>query len=414
MRWYPKSLAGPTSEFLGEAISFDGSYIHVPFCDQICKFCPFHKRLTTQPLVDEYSELLLTEIELSARHLTKAPLRFVYFGGGTPSVLSALQVEKVLDHLRQWVGIDPHAEISMEVHPTHAESGYLRALKDVGVNRVSLGIQSFRPGALQSLGATHSSETASRACRSARETFENFAIDLLYGYHDQSMEEWIGDLNRAIYEFDVPHLSCYAVVPIAKDQRTVSGAREVELAIACMELLQREDRHHYASCASGGFDMCRPGMECRYELDHWKAPQARFLGLGPGAFGFTGTHTTINCLGVEPYRSRLQSGKLPLVSAREVSVTELKHRYFALGVKGLTVPLDPYRKAFGSEPLEDFAEALARLQAMDLVAVDSDRLSLTSMGRLYVDQCSSAFYSDAERMIPHPEEPEIRILQGRS
>jgi oxygen-independent coproporphyrinogen-3 oxidase len=396
---------------LSKSIQADGVYVHVPFCDRICKFCPFNKQLTRSDHVDKYATLLLKEVSLIAQSIAGGSLEFVYLGGGSPSVLKPAQIAKLLDCLNSTIGIQANAEVSVEVHPSHAAPHYLRELRSIGVNRISMGIQSFLPEALNSLGATHSSEIANSAVTAARETFDNMAIDLLYAYHGQTMEDWRFDLSRAVTEYDVPHISCYALVPLAKDYRQPSPTDEIEFAVEAMDFLETHGLYHYASCASGGFDACRLGLECRYEAGHWSAPQKAFLGLGPGAFGFTGRHTTVNSLSTEVYFEALSDDRLPLASVFEVSELELKHRYFSLGVKGLKVPLQPYRDTFGSEPLTDFASQIGRLRDTGLADVNGDFLSLTRSGRLFVDTCSSLFFSPAEAGVPHPEEPEIRILE---
>jgi oxygen-independent coproporphyrinogen-3 oxidase len=154
-----------------------------------------------------------------------------------------------------------------------------------------------------------------------------------------------------------------------------------------------------------------PSFECKYELRHWAAPQAGFYGLGPGAFGFAGGHTTVNRLSVPRYCDDLESGVLPIVSALRVEEDELRHRYFALGVKALSVPLRPYRETFGRDPLDDFSAEIESLLSDNLAEIERDALVLTSAGRLYVDVCSATFYSSAEREVPHPEEPEIRKIE---
>ncbi len=413
IRWYPKSLRSvqPHSTWNGDGV--DGAYIHVPFCDRICQFCPFNKRLADPEAVGRFVRGVCTEVRLLRERLKGGPLRFIYFGGGTPSVLSPNQLSSIIETLVAAWGIDPDAEVSLEVHPSHATVPKLRDAASVGVNRVSMGIQSFREEALRSLGATHSAAESAEAVRAARAVFSNFAIDLLYAYGGQTAQEWVHDLEVSKSE-SVPHLSCYALVPIDCKSTLVSEQREIELAVLALQLGASRSLGHYASCASGGFDMCVPGFECRYELEHWSAPQRSFVGLGPGAFGFAGGYSTVNRLSDRQYANQLEAGNLPLSSLVKVEPSELRRRYFVLGIKGLEVPLYPYRARFRRDPLVDFRDSFDELTAASMAEVTGEMLRLTPLGRLFVDSCSSLFFSEAERAVPHPEEPELRQLEAAS
>jgi oxygen-independent coproporphyrinogen-3 oxidase len=411
LRWYPKTLGLPSTAQEWTTGPVHGAYIHVPFCDKICRFCPFNKRLTDPELVQSYVQGLLLECKLWHERVGHGPLEFVYFGGGTPSVLSASQINSILECLHTTFGLQDAVEISLETHPTHASTDRIRAFVSAGVNRISLGIQAFNDAALTRLGATHVAADSHKAVRAVSTVMDNFAIDLLYAYDKQSLNDWQQDVDITLDEYRVPHLSCYALVPIDSDCLPLSQEHEVELAVFALSVAETKGMEHYASCASGGFDVALPGHKCKYEHGHWSAPQRTFLGLGPGAFGFVGGHTTVNGLAIDKYSARVESGSLPLISAVPVAPQELKHRYFALGVKTLAVPFAPYREQFRSDPRTDFGQQFHELERQRMATVDRDSLKLSSLGRLFVDSCSALFFSNDERAVPHPEEPEIRSLE---
>jgi oxygen-independent coproporphyrinogen III oxidase len=362
-------------------------------------------------VVTRYVRSLLIEIDLWHTKVGPGPLEFIYFGGGTPSVLSPDQISTILNCLDTFYGLEPSAEVTLETHPTHATPDFLNAMKSAGVNRVSMGIQSFDEGALKRLGATHGVDDCHSAIRAASTVMNSFAIDLLYAYAGQSREGWLRDISLTMDRYEVPHLSCYALVPIDSECLQLSQESEVDLALIALSAGAGHGMQHYASCASGGFDISLPDRRCRYETGHWAAPQRTFLGLGPGAFGFVGGHTTVNGLSIDHYASNLQKGQLPLASAVPVLTTESQHRYFVLGVKALDVPLGPYRTQFHSDPHKDFQQQFLELERNALAVVDDEFLHLSPLGRLYVDSCSALFFSANERAIPHPEEPEIRLLE---
>lgn len=416
LRWYPKTLTAVTAASYPSWAnsSSDGAYIHVPFCDQICKFCPFHKGVTHEREVESYLEGLLLEIDIYAASLRPQNLQFVYFGGGTPSVLAPRQFARIVDRLQTRFGIATGAEISVEMHPTHAKREHIQALVAAGANRFSLGIQSFEDRHLQQLGAVHTADDGKRALEALAGFPVRTAIDLVYRYPGQGASDWDRELRTAIESFIIPHLSCYSLVEVGKPKPgTPSAEVDVELAAAALVYAESRGMQHYASCASGGFDVCLPGHQGQYEQRHWQAPQASFMALGPGAIGYVGEHATVNFLNLEKYLRRVRGGRLPLISATTATPDEQRRRYFTLGVKAIEVPYAPYRERFGSDPRVDFHDEIKALVDSRLATSTEHALTLTKIGRLFVDSCSAAFYSDAERHVPHPEEPEFRRLERR-
>lgn len=411
LRWYPKTLSPISGEPAWQAVPLGGAYIHVPFCDEICKFCPFNKIVTQRATVTRFVKALRQEIRILSERLGPGPLHFIYFGGGTPSVLEPAQVASILEEIDVCWGLAEDVEITLETHPTHARTQRLRELAATGVNRISMGIQSFKGELLAALGATHEAHDSRKAVVDACTVFDNVAADLLYRYRPQTIEDWYEDLRIAIEEYQIPHLSCYPLVPLGPVVDQPSEEEEVQFALEALDFGQAHGFSHYASCASGGFDIALPDRECRYELQHWSAPQSHFVGLGPGAFGFAGGHSTVNRLPVNRYCNLLEQGRLPLASAVPVDQLELSHRYFILGLKTLEVPLAPYRSLFRSDPLQDFAEPIGTLVREGLATIRDDSLQLSPVGRLFVDSCSTLFFSTAQRDVPHPEEPEIRTIE---
>jgi oxygen-independent coproporphyrinogen-3 oxidase len=243
--------------------------------------------------------------------------------------------------------------------------------------------------------------------------FENVAIDLLFAFPGQTEEHWRKDLTLALSTLAIPHLSCYALVSIAEGSAFANPQIDLAMSFEAMAFAESIGLKHYASCASSGFDVARCNSECRYEVQHWSAPQTEFLGLGPGAFGFIDNHVTANQISLSTYYESLMSDNSPLVSATPVDPVERRHRYFALGIKVLKVPFGPYRNIFGEDPRDRFKEQFSSLESNGLVQLQDNELSLTPIGRLCVDQCTEAFFSEAERTIAHPEEPELRAF-GRT
>lgn len=408
LRWYPKNLTN--TRLLDSRPSLSqpskrGAYIHVPFCEKLCKFCPFYKVVSNDNLIDEFVRSLNSEIYLYSQAVEPKPLDFVYFGGGTPSVLKPSQLESILGSISKHHGLHDDCEISMETHPSHAKGPFLADAKSIGINRISMGIQSFDNDALTELGATHNSRDSQNAVYQATLEFDNVAIDLLFAYQTQTEIQWKCDLVTTM-ALGIPHISCYSLVsdPVKLAPKT----DELSLHLLASSLLKESGYLHYASCASGGFDMSLPGYECRYEFEHWRAPQAEFFGLGPGAFGFINSQVTVNTLSFDRYLKSFESTTLPLVSATYVSSVEQKHRFMALGVKTLAISLTAYHNLFGTFAVADFEQQFQHLEQMGFGVLTPASFDLTELGALFVDYCSSVFYSAEQLIVEHPEEPHIR------
>jgi oxygen-independent coproporphyrinogen-3 oxidase len=388
-----------------------GVYIHVPFCDKLCRFCPFNKQATDEELVQRYLDALLVEIDLYSQSSHDADLRFVYLGGGTPSVLSAKGIARVLDRLAQRFGLSGNAEVTLECHPTHLTQESARSMRDAGVTRLSTGVQSWDDTVLAKVGAQHRVQDAYRAVNAAATTFGELGVDLLYRCPQQTLGQWGEQLERTLAMQEITHISCYSLV-LPNSSVQPSEREDAAMAVLATEMLEDRGFAHYASCASGGFDFARPGRQCHYEVEHWAAPQAEFLGLGPGAFGFVGSAMTVNTLRLSTYCELLESKRqLPLVSVTPMPSGEAMRRYFVIGVKALRVELEPFRRLFKAEPEVVFADEFRLLLSQGLATINDDALVLSEVGRFYVDSISSLFFSKAERDVPHPEEPEIRMLE---
>ena len=409
VRWYPKSLnpAFDIATAVPRGARLDGLYVHVPFCDAICRFCPFNKVPSQAKLVERFVEALCTEVALYAKRVILDSVRFIYLGGGTPSVLNNDQLARLFLALRQ-SGVRLHdCEISMEVHPRHMRSEQVLAWKAMGIQRLSTGIQAYTEAELVRLGSQHTANDVEEALRALRTaSAQNYAVDLLYRFEGQSIEDWSQTLDRTI-NLRVPHVSAYALVgrqePVSQER-----ALEAEMAALLDEKLTRAGYVHYASCASGGYDYCLDGAVGMYEKSHWGAPQASYLGLGPGAFGFIDGVTTVNGLGIDAYCETVRYEELPLASAQLATPQELRHRFFVLGVKTLHVSFAAYRRTFGEEVPAPFMHIVKGLCGEGFLLYDEEGMALTSLGRHFVDEISAAFFSAEQALEIHPEEPEIR------
>lgn len=412
-RWYPKSLALARNYSWApeNAPTIEGAYIHIPYCDHVCGFCPYNKVEGRQNEHETYVDGLMAEIEIYGSLSASRPLNFVYFGGGTPSVLRGDQIGRILDRLARRFGLAGDCEITLEAHPTHISKRALTAWASSGVTRVSSGVQSFDEETLRVLGARHTAADSLSAATALGQSQLRTGIDLLYRVPGQGSKELLSDILRTVSLGGIEHLSLYSLF-LQNDEGQPSNYDEIHLSVDAYEALGEAGFQHYASCASGGFDFGRGRTAfSEYELRHWQAPQAAYLGLGAGAIGFVGAQT-VNLHSIKRYLQAVIDGVLPVMAVGTVDVMEEQHRYWSLGVKTLSVDLDPFRAKFGFEALQRFLVLSHRLEQEGMVECDVASVRLTDVGRFYVDQISEVFWSPEQFSIAHPETEELRRFEA--
>jgi oxygen-independent coproporphyrinogen-3 oxidase len=414
IRWYPKSLEGcAPSTRLVSSTGIAGIYVHVPFCREICQFCPFNKYPYSEHVAEQFVSAVCQELErhaetVAARH---EGIHYLYFGGGTPSCLKVPQIERIIDVVTARFGISKKCEITFECHPLDASQDAMRALKLAGVNRISLGVQSFIDAALSALGSYHSSTDALGAIGNAIKFFDRVGIDLLFDYESQTQDDWSNVLNQVKNLHGIGHVSAYSTIDI-KSNKPRDKLRNIAFCEQTLGHFERLGMHHYASCSTGSFDFSFSDHECKYEVGHWRAPQDEFLAVGPGALGFVGECTTANCLRIQNYLGRVARDESALISQVRVNRTELQRRYFVLGVKCLSVDLMRFVDIYGEQAHVVFDKEFDWFAKHDLARIDQQNtLNLSKMGRMSVDQLSTTMFSSEQRPIVHPEEPELRGLE---
>ncbi len=285
-------------------------YIHVPFCRRRCSYCDFNTYAGQEHLQAAYVAALVREIGLLAVAAGEAlPVHTVYFGGGTPSLLSPRQIAQVLEAVARHFALTADAEISLEANPGTLAPAYLKALRQAGVNRLSLGVQSAHPADLHLLERDHDFLTVIRTVAWARQAgFDNLNLDLMLGLPQQPLERWQRTVELAL-DLAPEHFSLYALTlehgtPLAHwVDRGLVPAPDPDLAAemylwADERLRQAGFRQYEIS------NWARPGMVCRHNLQYWR--NQPYLGLGAGAHGYAGGFRTVNALTPGAYIRRLE------------------------------------------------------------------------------------------------------------
>lgn len=257
-------------------------YIHMPWCVRKCPYCDFNSHAVRDGIPEQqYIDALISDLEHSLPLIWGRPIHTIFFGGGTPSLFSAAAIDRLLTEVRARVKLLPGAEITLEANPGTVEADKLQGFKQAGVNRVSLGIQSFNGKHLSKLGRIHDRAEAERAVQIARETFDTFNIDLMYALPEQSIEELQQDLTTAL-SFKPPHLSYYHLTlePNTLFHRYPPNLPDDDLAADMQELIETElakaGYEHYETSA-----YAQSGHQCRHNRNYWLFGD--YLGIGAGA-----------------------------------------------------------------------------------------------------------------------------------
>jgi oxygen-independent coproporphyrinogen III oxidase len=267
-----------------------GIYIHIPFCRQACHYCNFHFA-TSLRYKNEMVGALLKEIQLRQSYLAGESVETIYFGGGTPSLLSSEEIQGILRQLQQTFNITAHAELTLEANPDDIDEEKLIGWKDAGINRLSIGIQSFFDEDLQWMNRAHNATQATNNLQLARTHFNNITIDLIYGTPQLTNEKWKYNVDTAI-AMNIPHLSCYAltVEPKTPLQKMIAQHKSDDINpdkqsaqfVLLMQWMEEAGYEHYEIS-----NFAKPGWRSRHNSSYWQGKN--YLGLGPSAHSFNQT-----------------------------------------------------------------------------------------------------------------------------
>lgn len=313
-----------------------GIYIHVPFCRQRCHFCSF-KITTHRDFEDGWFAGVLAETNLRAPDWTDREFDTVYFGGGTPSLVDADRIVSLLEHLRRTFRIAHDSEITLEVNPGDLEPTDLDVLRAAGVNRLSIGVQSFDDGDLAFLTRHHSGAEGADAIRWAKAAgFPCLTVDLLYGIPGRRVDGWKTQIDRAA-EFGVEHISAYMLTiepgtPFGAWKKrgalkSLSEEDEREMFIITRDLMREADYEPY-EVSSYARD---PSLQSRHNRKYWEC--APYLGLGPAAHSYDGTLRSWNEAATRTYAARLAAGEDPVAGSETLSEEDRRLERLFLGLR---------------------------------------------------------------------------------
>jgi oxygen-independent coproporphyrinogen-3 oxidase len=371
-------------------------YVHIPFCLAKCGYCDFNSFAGLDTLFTEYTSALQQEIE----GVHPAQVRTIFFGGGTPTVLLPSDLSRILTTARRHFQVDALAEISIEANPCTIDLGKLRQLRAEGINRLSLGVQSFDDQELQVLGRIHTAVDAIQAVQSSRLAgFENLSLDLLYGLPQQTLASWQHSLRMAL-ELAPDHLSLYAL--------TVEEGTPLSSAIAGGELPLPDpdlaaDMYELAQdlLRAAGFvhyeisNWSRlPSLICRHNLTYWR--NQPYLGVGAGAHSWLNGKRWSNTASPADYIHQVSAGRRPVSYSENIPQELEMSETLMLGLRLLDegVSFDQFEKRFGLPLREKYACQVEELTELGLIQASEKRLRLSGRGRLLGNQVFLKFLPD--------------------
>jgi oxygen-independent coproporphyrinogen III oxidase len=298
-----------------------GIYVHIPFCRQACHYCNFHFA-TSLLRKEDLLESLHKEIELRKDYLSGEKIETVYFGGGTPSLLEADELDLLLKTIRSSFSIHPGAEITLEANPDDITESNLKDWKEAGINRLSIGVQSFFDEDLVWMNRAHSARQAVDSLKSAAREFENFTIDLIYGYPLLNDQKWKQNVDRAI-AYGVPHISGYALTveprtPLDKMIRTnktmsMDPEKQSSQFLLLMDWMEATGYEHYEIS-----NFAKPGWRSRHNSAYWSTgiggKPKKYIGIGPSAHSFDGSTRQWNVANNNIYITGITNGNIPCES----------------------------------------------------------------------------------------------------
>lgn len=372
-----------------------GVYIHIPFCKQKCTYCDFHFSTTFEAYRQEMVDSICAELLLRKEYLQNKEINTIYFGGGTPSILTELELNSIIQSIQKLFDVDSSVELSLEANPDDINSDSLEMWKRVGVNRLSIGLQSFKQSDLDWMNRAHNvNESLTCVELAQKHGFENITVDLIYGLPDLSMKEWIAHVNR-VMEMRVPHLSAYCLTVEDKtvlsnwvNKGKINTANEDTQSDQFLKLLEIIQLNGFEQYEISNFS--KPGFESQHNSNYWKGEW--YLGVGPSAHSFNGTSRSWNIPNNPRYISAIKKEE-SFTETEILSKVDQFNERLLIGLRTVYgVKLDDLTKLL---PISaHFTQVLADFKEKGWVKEVANVLTLTKEGKLRADFIASELFID--------------------
>ena len=371
-----------------------GIYFHIPFCKQKCSYCDFYSTRDSNGILDLVKSEM-KELVLRRDYLRNDLIETIYFGGGTPSLLSKYDINKLLGCVRQNFDVSPKCEITFETNPDDLTEDYLKSLRNCNINRLSIGIQSYNDQILKYLGRRHDSKLLDFNIETAKKVgFDNISVDLIFGIPGLDLTTYLESLNKVV-QLDIQHISAYSLTIAEgtlfyklRHQNKLKEISEDELLIqfnATIDILAENGFNHYEIS-----NYAKEGYKSRHNCSYWE--DVNYLGIGPSAHSYNGVSRQWNISGTKKYCKMIDSRD----SFFEIEFLTNKDKFNEYIITGLRTSKGVSRKfiteTFDEPICKHFTKEIKNLLQQDLIYQDDDNVILTRRGILISDYILQMLY----------------------
>jgi len=355
-------------------------YIHIPFCKKKCNYCAFNSKVGKSFEIENYVGALIAEIKNRSAFEN---VETIYFGGGTPSILTISQLEKIFTAIQANFNVKQNAEITIEVNPGTVDENFLRGLKNLGVNRLSIGCQSFDDKILKILGRIHNSKTALDTVTTAKKFFENISVDLMYGLPNQTLKNLREDL-KIISALDIQHISIYGL-EIEEGTKFFELNRQNLLNLPSEKICSEMYDFIVERLPALGFEryevsnFAKKNFESRHNTGYWTG--RNYFGFGAGAHSFIKNLRTSNIADVATYIKKIRAGENISEVEEVVTPQAAMEEFCFLGLRmsqGINAKI--FQEKFGKNIFDIYGAVLEKYFKLDLLKIEGDRIFFTARG----------------------------------
>jgi oxygen-independent coproporphyrinogen-3 oxidase len=372
-----------------------GIYLHIPFCKQACHYCDFHFS-TNLELKEKICAAIQRELSLQNDYLAKQEVSTIYFGGGTPSLLSSPEIKAILDTIHSTFQVSATAEITLEANPDDLSREKLAILFATGINRLSIGVQSFDNETLRFLNRAHSGTEATQCIEDARMVgFKNLSLDLIYAIPGQTIASWKDNIIRAL-DLSPEHFSTYS---LTVEEKTVFGHhfKKGKLKTVSEDIAAEEFEILMSELAKAGYEhyeisnFCKPGFQSQHNSNYWKG--AHYLGIGPSAHSFNGDSRQFNVSNNSMYLNSISQGIVPFEKEALTRENKINEHIFTTLRTSWGVDLSFLKNELEYDLLNNQSLYINDLEKRGLAKLTNGKLVLTNSGKLLADKIASDLFT---------------------
>lgn len=374
-----------------------GIYLHVPFCKKACNYCNFHFS-TSHGLMSKIQTTMLQELRMRKNYLSNPHIATVYWGGGTPSLLPLTSLEEQLRMVQTEFELSEDAEITLEANPDDLTEENLQGWRKLGINRLSIGVQSFFDEDLQWMNRAHTASQSAEGLRRALTYFDNISVDFIYGSSGLTDERWQQNIAQAL-ELGIPHLSCYALTVEPKTALEYQIAKKEKADIdpeaqarQYLLLLNWLEEAGYEAYEISNFAL--PGKRSRHNSSYWKG--VPYLGIGPSAHSYNGNQRQWNLANNALYIQAIEKG-LPASEIENLGRKQRINEHLMIRLRMMEgLDLMEYKTIFGDQEAERVFQGLQTFIEQDWVLWNGQYAQLSREGKLMADGIAAALFSEEE------------------